>query len=151
MQADSLVHENRKHRHNGHKSEATDLNQKQNDKLSEKAPMCKRVDNDKSGHTGRTCRGKEGIQKRSPFTLRRRNRQTQQKGSCENDQKKAECDNLRIGQSMFHQFQNNPPAEYGHRRIISSKMFHYYSTRTNACQGMVFTKVEMIDNIKKSC
>lgn len=151
MQADSLVHENRKHRHNGHKSEATDLNQKQNDKLSEKAPMCKRVDNDKSGHTACTFAVKEGtkngVHSRCADEIGRHSK----KASCENDQKKAECDNLRIGQSMFHQFQNNPPAEYGHRRIISSKMFHYYSTRTNACQGMVFTKVEMIDNIKKSC
>lgn len=62
MQTDPPVHEDREHRHDRHKAESADLDQKQNDKLSEKAPMRKRVDDDKPGHAGRARRGKEGIQ-----------------------------------------------------------------------------------------
>lgn len=66
----------------GHNTQPTDLDQRQNNKLSEYREGGTGIHDDQAGDTNRRGGRKKGIQKRNGHTRHRGNRQVQQRRAC---------------------------------------------------------------------
>ena len=84
-QADLTAEGKEKQTRDGHKAEAADLNEQQNDDLTEHGPVRPGVDADEARHAGRRGRGEQARQKRRGFAGTRRGGQAQKAGAEQNN------------------------------------------------------------------
>ena len=77
----------RKHHHgcDGHKAQTADLNQCDNNRLTESAPLHERIKQHKTGHTGSGSSGKQRRKEAAAFTATGRNRQRKQQRAHQNN------------------------------------------------------------------
>ena len=97
-QTDALAADYKNHDRHGQKAHTADLDEAENDELTEQRPVgCGRYD-DQTGHTGGRSRREQRIRERSPDTRLGSERRGQQNRTKQNDGRVSEQDNLRGGQ-----------------------------------------------------
>ena len=89
MKSDLLTGRHHHHNGEGHESDASDLHQDHQNKLSEKCPGAECIKTDKSRHAGRRCCRKKAVRKRYPGAGLRGYRQPEQKRTSQNHKDKA--------------------------------------------------------------
>lgn len=108
VQTDLPLNKKGDHCEQGHKSDTADLNEHQNDSMSEGRPIGGGGLYHKSRHAGRRGGGKECVHRICPFSRRRRKRQAKQQRAEQNHGKKTDRDQLCVFQlqlrkpTLFH-------------------------------------------------
>ena len=97
-QTDALTADHKNHDRHGQKAHTADLDEAEDDELTEQRPVCRGGYNDQTGHAGGRSRREQRIRKGCPDALLGSRRRGQQNRTKQNDGRVSEQNNLRGGQ-----------------------------------------------------